>query len=290
MRIKTVGILSLGEMGEQWASVLASHGIRICTCTGGRSSRTLQAAVRCGALEMENIKALVEACDLIVSLVPADASLEVGRSVAQAMKSAGSRPLFLEANAISPARAQEIAGLIALAGGDCVDAGVIGAASQLAEGTFTVLSGPQAHELEALGSLGLSVEVVGDKVGQASALKMLNAGLFHGLTTVMLELLFGAGRLGIQPQVLRLYARRSPGLLNQLRPLIETTLRHAGRRSHEMAELLETFATVDFSPHSIAAGRDLLSEIARMAPPEAREWSETIARFVEFRPNGAPPS
>lgn len=288
--IKTVGILSLGEMGEQWARVLASHGVRICACTKGRSPRTLEAAQRCGALQMESIEEVVKTSDLIVSLVPADASLKVGRSVAQAMKTAGSRPLFLEANAISPARAQEIAGLIALAGGDCVDAGVIGAASQLAGGTFTVLSGPRARELEALGSLGLSVEVVGDTVGQASAIKMLNAGLFHGLTTLMLELLFGAGRLGIQPQALRLYARRSPGLFKQLRPLIETTPRHADRRSREMAELLETFATVDFSPHSIAAGREILREIARMAPPEGREWSETIARFVEFRPNGAPSS
>lgn len=287
MVIKTVGILSLGEMGAQWAGVLSSHGVRICTCTRGRSPRTLEAAQRCGAIEMENIEALVEASDLIVSLVPTDASLEVARRVAEAMKGAASRPLFLEANAISPARAQEIASFVAGAGGNCVDGGVIGPASQLAKGTFTVLSGPRAHELEALGSLGLSVEVVGDKVGQASALKMLNAGLFHGLTTLMLELLFGAGRLGIQPQVLRLYARRSPALLNQLRPLIETTLRHAGRRSHEMAELLETFATVDFSAHSIAAGREILREIARMAPPEDQEWSETIARFAEFRPNGA---
>ncbi|MBI2997829.1 MAG: NAD(P)-dependent oxidoreductase [Deltaproteobacteria bacterium] len=289
MLIKTVGILSLGEMGAQWASVLSSYGVRICTCTRGRSPRTLETAQRCGAIEMEKIEALVEASDLIVSLVPADASLEVGRGVAQAMKSTGIRPLFLEANAISPARAEEIAGLITLAGGDCVDAGVIGAASQLAQGTFTVLSGPRAHELEALGLLGLSVEVVGDKVGQASALKMLNAGLFHGLTTLMLELLFGAGRLGIQPQVLRLYARRSPGLFKQLRPLIETTRRHAGRRSHEMAELLETFATVGFSPHTIAAGRDILSEIARMTSPQATEWNETISKFAEFKPHRNPP-
>ena len=290
MLIKTVGILSLGEMGEQWARVLASHGVRICTCTRGRSPRTLEAAQRCGALQVESIEDLVKTSDLIVSLVPADASLEVGRSVAQAMKSTGSRPLFLEANAISPARAEEIAGLLAESGGDCVDGGVIGPASRLANGTFTLLSGPRAHELEALGSVGLSVEVVGDKIGQASALKMLNAGLFHGLTTLMLELLFGAGRLGILPQVLRLYQRRSATMLEQLRPLIETTPRHAERRANEMAEILETFATVGFGPHSVAAGRDILSEIARMTPAQATEWNETISKFAEFKPRRNPPN
>lgn len=289
MVLKTVGILSLGEMGEQWARVLSSHGVRICTCSNGRSPRTLEAAQRCGVSQMENVEALVEVSDLIVSLVPAGASLEVARRVAQAIKSTGRNSLFLEANAISPARAQEIAALVTLAGGDCVDGGVIGAASQLTKGTFTVLSGPRAHELEDLGLLGLSVEVVGDNVGQASALKMLNAGLFHGLTTLMLELLFGAGRLGILPQVLRLYERRSPGMLKQLAPLIETTQRHGHRRSHEMAELLEAFSTVEFSPRSIAASRDILSEIAHLEPPKSQEWSEIIATFSEFMRNRTPP-
>ena len=283
MVLKTVGILSLGEMGEQWARVLAFHGVCVCTCSSGRSPRTSEAAQRCGALEMENVEALVQASDLIVSLVPAQASLEVGRRVAEAMKRTGSRPLFLESNGISPTRAEEIAGLVAEAGGDCVDGGVIGPASQLTQGTFTVLSGPRASELETLGSLGLSVEVVGDKVGQASALKMLNIGLFHGLTTLMLELLFGARRLGILPQALTLYSRRLPELFERLPPLVKNTPRQAERRAHEMAELLEIFANVDFGPHSLAASRDILSEIARAAPSQAQEWNETITRFTEFR-------
>jgi len=287
--LKTVGILSLGEMGEQWARVLSSHGVRICTCSNGRSPRTLEAVQRCGASQMENVEDLVKASDLIVSLVPGGASLDVAGRVAQAIKSTGKNALFLEANAISPARAQEIAALVIQAGGDCIDGGVIGAASQLTKGTFTVLSGPRANELEALGSLGLSVEVVGDKVGQASALKMMNAGLFHGLTTLMLELLFGAGRWGILPQVLRLYERRSPGMLKHLAPLLETTSRHGHRRSHEMAELLEAFSTVEFSPRSIATSRDILSEMAHLEPAKSQEWSEIIATFTEFRQHGTSP-
>src|SRR3990172_1090626 len=220
-------------MGEQWARVLSSHGVRICTCSNGRSPRTLEAVQRCGASQMENVEDLVKASDLIVSLVPGGASLDVAGRVAQAIESTGKNALFLEANAISPARAQEIAALVIQAGGDCIDGGVIGAASQLTQGTFTVLSGPRASELETLGSLGLSVEVVGDKVGQASALKMLNIGLFHGLTTLMLELLFGARRLGILPQALTLYSRRLPELFERLPPLVKNTPRQAERRAHE---------------------------------------------------------
>ena len=279
---ETIGILSLGEMGEQWARVLSSCGVRICTCSNGRSHRTVEAAQRCGASQMENVETLVEASDLIVSLVPAGAALDVACRVAHGMKTTGKSPLFLEANAISPSKVQEIAALVTEAGGECIDGGVIGAATRLTKGTFTVLSGPRAHELEVLGSLGLAIEVVGDKVGQASALKMFNAGFFHGVTTLMLDLLFGAARLGILPQVLWLYERRCPDMLRHVAPLIETTRRHGQRRSCEMAELLEALSTVDFDPRSISTSRDILGGFAHLEQPQSQEWDEIIATFTKF--------
>jgi hypothetical protein len=40
MSIKTIGLLSPGDMGNVVAKVLQSHGIRVLTCLKGRSERT----------------------------------------------------------------------------------------------------------------------------------------------------------------------------------------------------------------------------------------------------------
>jgi hypothetical protein len=40
MSVKTIGLLSPGDMGHVVGKVLQSHGLRILTCLKGRSERT----------------------------------------------------------------------------------------------------------------------------------------------------------------------------------------------------------------------------------------------------------
>jgi hypothetical protein len=40
MSVKTIGIVSPGDMGHVVGKVLQSHGVRVLTCLKGRSERT----------------------------------------------------------------------------------------------------------------------------------------------------------------------------------------------------------------------------------------------------------
>ena len=46
MTLKTIGILSPGDMGHAVGQVLGSHGLRVITCLQGRSQRTKSLADR----------------------------------------------------------------------------------------------------------------------------------------------------------------------------------------------------------------------------------------------------
>lgn len=84
MLIKTVGILSPGEMGYSIDLVLARHGLNVVTCLHGRSQLTRQRAELAGITNLPGLPDVAAASDLIISVVVPSAALEVSQSVAKA--------------------------------------------------------------------------------------------------------------------------------------------------------------------------------------------------------------
>ena len=126
MAIKTVAILSPGDMGHAVGRALAGHGLTVITCLAGRSRRTQKLAAAGGLEAVPTLEVLVERADLILSIMPPSAALESAGAVAEAMQSVERAPCYADCNAISPMTARRIAAVVTNSGGAFVDAGIVG--------------------------------------------------------------------------------------------------------------------------------------------------------------------
>ena len=101
MPLKTIAILSPGDMGHGVGKALGEHGYDVITCLAGRSDRTRQLAEAGNFRDVPTLAEMVTQADLIMSiLVPAQA-LGVAESVADALREAGVSRSFADCNAVS---------------------------------------------------------------------------------------------------------------------------------------------------------------------------------------------
>lgn len=276
MAFQRIGILSIGEMGYHWARVLTGHGVRVLTYAAERSETTRKRAENVGVECVSSLPALVKNADVIVSIVVPFAAIGVAAKVAEAAaQTRRADLLYLDANAISPMTAEQIGNTLASAGVEFVDGCIIGSASKIDKGAVIYVSGPQASRLEELQASGLTVKVLGPVVAQASAFKVVYAGLTKGLQGLFVELLMGARKFGLLDEITKRYEESFPGLLDKIAPSIIGLRIHAGRRAEEMVELKETFNHHGMKAFMAPAAQKVLESIAAL---DVRKTSEDGAR------------
>ena len=115
-----IGVLHPGNMGISLAVSAKATGHDVCWASDGRSEQTRARAEEHGLTELESVEELCATTEGIISICPPHATEQVAREVADH----GFAGVYLEANAISPARAQGIAATISEAGAQYVDGGV----------------------------------------------------------------------------------------------------------------------------------------------------------------------
>src|SRR5215510_4794846 len=126
------------------------------------------------------------------------------------------------------------------------------------------VSGPQAERMLDLTSYGFVVKVLGPRVAQASAFKVVYAGLTKGLQGLFVELLMGARSFGLLDEILKRYEESFPGLLDKVTSSIVGLRIHAGRRAEEMDELKRTFGYHGMQAFMAPAAQKVLQSIAEL--------------------------
>jgi 3-hydroxyisobutyrate dehydrogenase-like beta-hydroxyacid dehydrogenase len=201
-----VGILHPGEMGAAMGRSLVDKGNTVLWASEGRGPTTADRARAAGLTDAGTAKAVVEQAEILFSICPPHAALDVGRAVA----AAGFRGLYVDANAVSPATAREVMSIV---GSDFVDGGIIGGPPASCGDTRLYLSGERATEVADLfaGSL-FDVRVVPGEPGAASALKMAYAAWSKGTSALVLAIRVLARAEGIEDTLLAEWAISQPGL------------------------------------------------------------------------------
>ena len=92
----TIGLLHPGEMGAAVGGVLRDRGQRVVWASEGRSAETRKRAEEAGLEDAGSVEELVRRSEVILSVCPPHAALEVAASVA------GFEGVFVDANAIAP--------------------------------------------------------------------------------------------------------------------------------------------------------------------------------------------
>src|SRR5258705_2680549 len=100
----TIGILHPGDMGSVVGACAVAAGARVLWASEGRSAGTRDRAAAARLEDASTVAALVTASDVILSVCPPHAALDLARDVA----GRGFARLFVDANAVAPATARAI--------------------------------------------------------------------------------------------------------------------------------------------------------------------------------------
>ena len=285
MAVKKVALLSPGDMGHVVARVLRNHGMTVLTCLEDRSDRTRGLAREAGVEVAPSYPDLVRQADLIVSILVPDQAIFAAQKVAAAVEP-GTSFLYADCNAISPATALAIERIVAERGGRFIDGGIIGPPPRKPKTTRFYVSGPAAGELETLQSFGLDVRVVGDRVGQASGLKMTYAALTKGFGALATALLVAAQRMGLYEDLAAEFQLSQSARYDWMEEWLPSIPPKAERWVGEMEEIAKTLGEQGLTPLIHQGAADVYRFIGQSPlaeeTPETRDQSRTLARVIEI--------
>jgi 3-hydroxyisobutyrate dehydrogenase-like beta-hydroxyacid dehydrogenase len=231
----TIGLLHPGEMGAAVGRCLAGAGHRVLWAPEGRSPATGARAAAAG-LMAAGLGELTGSSDIIVSVCPPHAAVDVARQVA----GFGFRGVFVDANAISPATARQVAAITRDA--EYVDGGIIGPPPAPGTGhTRLYLSGVCATRVARLFE-GTAVDarvVERDLVGAASAVKMAYAAWTKGAAALLLTARSLARAEEVEEVLLAEWAMSHPDLPGRLDGAARSASAKGWRWSGEMEQIAE---------------------------------------------------
>jgi 3-hydroxyisobutyrate dehydrogenase-like beta-hydroxyacid dehydrogenase len=274
MHETVIGVLHPGEMGAAVAACLAGRGHRVLWASAGRSPATAARARAAGLADAGTLRDLARQADVILSVCPPHAALDVAREIAGSASAAAARqgggsPVYVDANAVAPATAREIAGIVSAAGFSYVDGGIIGPPPSEPGTTRLYLSGRRADEVAALlAGAALADEVVGEEPGAASAVKMAYAAWTKGTAALLLAARALARAEGVEETLLAEWARSQPALAGQCERAARSAAGKGWRWAGEMTEIAASMAVAGLPPGFHQAAAEIYRRVPRAAQPD----------------------
>lgn len=220
-------------MGAAVGAALQSAGQAVLWASDGRSPATAQRAKQLGFTDVGSVDELASRCDLLLSLVPPHAAVELAHSLA------GFTGIYVDANAISPATAETVGGFFER----YVDGGVIGPPPRNPGTTRLYLSGIESDLVADLfADTALEPIVVSDDPTAASAVKVAYAAWTKGTAALLLAIRGFARTEGIERALLREWELSMPHLAGQSDGAAHSAVTKGWRWVGEMNEIADAFA------------------------------------------------
>jgi 3-hydroxyisobutyrate dehydrogenase-like beta-hydroxyacid dehydrogenase len=271
----TVAVIAQGEMGAGIGERLASRGARVITSLAGRSAASAARAKAAGMEPIGDDTRLVAEADFLLSVIPPGEAVAFARRFAPALAASAKKPVFIECNAISAARVEEVAAIIAPTGAPFVDGGIVGAPpSKDKPGGRIYVSGPEAQRAMSLRAFGLDLRLAAGGIGAASAVKCSYAALTKGTQALGVALILGAMRAGVADEVRSELQTSQPQLWTYLEKQIPNMYRKAYRWVAEMEEIGEHLGLAE------PGARDIYRGMARLYEHLGKEQIAVLDKFL----------
>lgn len=234
----TIALLHPGNMGVTIGAAAAAAGAHVLWASAERSSSTRKRAAEAGLHDVESLAEAVRQCDVVLSVCPPHAAVDVARAVT-AERFSG---IYVDANAVSRATAEEIGEIVSSAGASFVDGGIIGSPVKQPGTTRLYLSGARATEVAALfhGSM-LDARAINSVPGSASALKVAYAAWTKCTDALVLTIRAFATHEGVDEALLQEWSISQPALEKKCARAAAVAVPKAWRYVGEMQEIAEAF-------------------------------------------------
>jgi len=254
-----IGFIGFGEAGRAFADTLKGKGVGhfatydILFDTEGMDGTTANNARQRGVHPLAHPSDVAAESDWVISAVTAASSLDAARECAPYLED---RHVFIDINSVSPGRKRVSADVVSGNGAAYVDMAVMAPVHPRGHGTPSLLAGAAARTIEAeFSKLGFDFEIVGDAVGEATAIKMVRSLFVKGLEALTVEMLLAARASGCFERVVPSLAATYPGLSWEKFAdyEIERVTRHGVRRGAEMEESAVTLRELGLNGDIAAA-------------------------------------
>lgn len=273
-----VGILHPGSMGSAVAKSIKNSGFEVLWAGNGRSSASHARAEEAGLVDVGSVARLCEETAVLISICPPHAA----EAVAESVIAHNFDGLFIDGNAISPQKAKRIGQKMAEAGIEFVDGSIVGGPPKERNQTWLHLSGSKATEATAYFAEGpLETAVVGDQIGQASALKMCFAAQTKGGLALLALVMGAAEKLGVRTALEAQWANYNPDQPESSRRRVASVAHNkAWRFVGEMEEMVETFGAIGLPDGFHSAAADIYGRVAHFQNAETTPPIEDVLNAI----------
>lgn len=184
--------IGFGEAAQAFADGWSSTGITgfksydIKTDTGGdlKNSKQRDFDEHC-VIGCQSVEAAVEGASTIFSLVTADQAKRAGQMVSEYINKDA---FYFDCNSCSPQTKKTNSNVINSRGAKYIDVAIMAPVYPLLHRTPTLISGAYADEAaKVLQDFGMNVSIVGDEIGQASAIKLSRSIVIKGMEALLGE-------------------------------------------------------------------------------------------------------
>jgi 3-hydroxyisobutyrate dehydrogenase-like beta-hydroxyacid dehydrogenase len=247
MTVLTVALLGLGEAGSRLAADLAAAGADVHGYDPVASG---------GAPDPETA---VAGSDVVLSVNTAGAALGAAAAALPAVRAGA---VYADLNTASPGLKREVASLAEAAGVHFADVALLGPVLVRGLATPALASGEGARAFAAaFEPLGMPVDVVSERAGDAATLKLLRSVFMKGLAASAIESVQAAEAAGhaewLKQEIAAVIGR----------PLLDRLLvgsrAHAIRRVDEMEAARELLLELGIEPRIAGASAALLAGLAQ---------------------------
>jgi hypothetical protein len=267
-----IGVLHPGAMGASVGSALKPVAGAVIWAAAGRSITTSKRAEIADLVGVPDVAELARRADMILSICPPQAARDVAEQVAAALGDRPDRPLYVDANAVSPST---VRGIGALLGAEhVVDATIAGPPAWEPGGTVLWLSGAAAGTVAALfAGSPFEARVLGPDLGAAAALAACLGLRTTAMAAIWLAMDAAARGYGVQDALRTELGRDGVDYPAALAGVGAATGAKARRLAGEMEEAAEAMAAVGVPDGFSRAAAEMYRRTAQDDPTDpANVW------------------
>ena len=239
--MNTTCIFGLGEAGTIIASDLVAAGISV------HAYDPAPVSTPAGVSRFEEPNQAVDGVDVVIALT---ASADAAAALAQSFEHLPPNALYADFSSGSAGLKRQLAEKMAQRNIDFADIALLAVVPGKGIRTRALASGTGADRfVEAFSPLGMPVESLGGKAGDAATRKLLRSVFMKGLAAVIIEAMTGAEQVGLSEWLWHNIVSEVTQADEQLlRRLVEGTELHAERRGHEMEASAALLRELDVEP------------------------------------------
>lgn len=288
---RQIAIIGFGEAAQAFVSAPSWSGAVSAydKLTDDPATRTAK-LTDYEALGVQGARSLSDAigsAGMIFSLVTADQALGVAMAAINLQQGS----LYCDMNSVSPATKQAAASAVEDRGARYVDVAIMSPVNPGGLSVPLLLSGPAAREAEQwLSEAGFQrVRVIGEHVGDASAVKMIRSVIVKGIEALTAEAMLAAAAAGVTDEVLasldsseRTVRWRERGDYN-----LERMIVHGIRRAEEMEEAVTTLKALGVDPALTRGTVRWQREIGRLGLHPAAGLDAKLGQLIHKKARAA---